>query len=203
MCGRYVIAPLDDEILEMIREINRTKLAEMFREKGISPITEAGEITPASVVPAVALNRKGERRIFQMKWGFAQDYAKKLLINARVETAAEKPVFREAWSQRRCVIPASYYIEWDHDEKKKPGKKYVIRPEQNGVVWLAGFYRMEGQIPAFVIVTRAADETVSWMHDRMPVILQADDAERWIRHDNDPGMIAGKCLGKMKWEYAG
>ena len=198
-----MIAPLDDEILEMIREINRTKLAEMFREKRIPPITEAGEITPSSVVPAVALNRKGERSIFPMKWGFAQDYAKKLLINARVETAAEKPVFRDAWSQRRCVIPASFYIEWDHDEKKRPGKKYAIRPEQNGVIWLAGLYRMEGQIPAFVIVTRAADETVSWMHDRMPLILQADDAEMWIRHDNDPGMIAGKRLRKMKWEYAG
>ena len=102
MCGRYVIAPLDDEILEMIREINRSKLAETFREKGIPPVTGPGEIVPASVVPCVAMNRKGERRVFPMKWGFSQQDTgtgrKKLLINARFETASEKPTFTDSWT---------------------------------------------------------------------------------------------------------
>lgn len=207
MCGRYVIAPVDDEILEMIREINRSKLAEILREQGNPPITGAGEIVPASVVPCVALNKKGEQHVFPMKWGFSQQDPvtgrKKLLINARYETAAQKPTFMDSWAHRRCVIPASYYVEWEHDENKKPGKKYSVRPEKDGIVWLAGFYRMEGQIPVFVIVTRSADKSVSWMHDRMPLILPKDLAISWVRQDADPDMIADRCLRDMKWEFAG
>ena len=69
MCGRYVIAPPDEEILRMIREINRTKLAEMFREINQPPITGAGEILPSSVVHVIATSRTGEQKLRNQRSG--------------------------------------------------------------------------------------------------------------------------------------
>lgn len=207
MCGRYVIAPPDEEILKMIREINRTKLAEMFREANQPPVTGAGEIFPSSVVPVIATSRTGERRFFPMKWGFRQNDADgkrgKLLINARAETAAEKPTFRESWLKHRCIIPASWYCEWERDEQKKPGRKYSIRPVEKGIIWLAGLYHMEEGLPAFVILTRPADSSLSWMHDRMPVMFTEENAGLWIRPEARPEELIRDCLTKTQWEYAG
>ena len=144
------MAPADPELREMVREMNRSKLAEMFTKNGKEPLHAEGEIFPSAVLPAIASGRSGERRVFPMKWGFSGP--KGLLINARAETAAEKETFREAWAKHRCVIPASWYYEWEHDEKKKAGQKYALRPEKEGLIWLAGLYRMENSLPVFVIL---------------------------------------------------
>lgn len=206
MCGRYVIEPVDPAILEMIREINRTKLAELFSAANQPPITQGGEIVPSSVVPVIASSKTGERKVFPMKWGFSQPSAAgrsgTLLINARSETAAEKPTFREAWQKHRCVIPASGYYEWEHDAKKKPGQKYRIHPAGKDHVWLAGLYRMEAGIPAFVILTRQADDSLAWMHDRMPLMLPEEDVGQWINPETEPESIVLKCLTQMLWEQA-
>ena len=193
-------------ILELIREINRTKLAELFSAANQPPITQGGEIVPSSVVPVIASSKTGERKVFPMKWGFSQPSAAgrsgTLLINARSETAAEKPTFREAWQKHRCVIPASGYYEWEHDAKKKPGQKYRIHPAGKDHVWLAGLYRMEAGIPAFVILTRQADDSLAWMHDRMPLMLPEEDVGQWINPETEPESIVRKSLTQMLWEQA-
>lgn len=194
------MAPADPELRELVREMNRSKLAEMFNQNGKEPLCAEGEIFPSAVVPAIASGRNGERRVFPMKWGFTG--RKGLLINARAETAAEKETFREAWAKHRCVIPASRYFEWEHDERKKPGQKYALRPEENGLIWFAGLYRMENSLPVFVILTRPADEGILWMHDRMPVMLPESEVNKWITPANDPGKIIQTCLTKVRWEKA-
>lgn len=207
MCGRYVIEPVDPVIIEMIREINRTKLAEMFTAADQPPITGSGEILPSNVVPVIASSKTGEQRVFPMKWGFSrtsvQERPGTLLINARAETAAEKPTFRDAWQKHRCAVPASGYYEWEHDAEKKPGRKYMIRPEGKKRVWLAGLYRMEAGIPAFVILTRPADASLTWMHDRMPLMLPDEEIGQWIDPEKEPETIVRKCLTRMQWEQAG
>ena len=185
MCGRYVIEPVDPAILEMIREINRTKLAELFNAADQPPIKKGGEIVPTSVVPVIASSKTGERKVFPMKWGFSQPSAAgksgALLINARSETAAEKPTFREAWRKHRCVIPASGYYEWEHDGKKKPGQKYRIHPVGKDHVWLAGLYRMEAGIPDALGTGRIRQRKQTAECDRHAMVLDPDHPVRHIR----------------------
>ena len=195
------MAPADPELRELVKEMNRSALAAGFRKEPEKPLEAEGEIFPSAVVPALALNRAGEERVFPMKWGFSQ--RGKLLINARVETAAEKPTFRESWLSHRCVIPASWYFEWEHDEKKRAGQKYALRPEASGLVRLAGLYRLEDGLPVFVILTRPAADSLLWMHDRMPLMLPPDAAEAWIRPQSDPAAIARQCLTGVSWQLAG
>lgn len=194
------MAPADPELRALVREMNRSKLAEMFNPNGQEPLRAEGEIFPSAILPAIASGRSGQRRVFPMKWGFTGP--KGMLINARAETAAEKETFREAWVKHRCVIPASWYYEWEHDEKKKPGQKYALRPEESGLVWLAGLYRMENCLPVFVILTRPADEGILWMHDRMPVMLPESEVNEWIMPASDPEKIIRTCLTRVRWKKA-
>ena len=194
------MAPADPELRELVREMNRLKLAVRFRKDTDDPLRAEGEIFPSAVLPVLALNKNGEQRVFPMRWGFSG--SGKLLINARAETAAEKVTFRDAWSRHRCVIPASGYFEWEHDEKKRVGQKYALHTAGSGLIWLAGLYRMEEGLPVFVILTREAVENLTWMHDRMPVMLSRSGAEKWIRPDSDPKALVDECLTSVSWEKA-
>lgn len=198
MCGRVYMAPADPELRELVKEMNRSKLAMRFRNNDNELLQSEGEIFPSEVLPAIASDRQGKQRVFPMKWGYSEK--KRLLINARAETAAERPAFREAWIDHRCVIPASWYFEWEHDEKKRAGQKYAIHPEGNGLVWLAGLYRMKNGLPEFVILTRAADECIAWMHDRMPVLLPKEAIGEWVRPGEEPERIIRSCLTKVRWK---
>ncbi len=200
MCGRVYMAPANPELRELVKEMNRSRLAERFRKRPEDMLTAEGEIFPSAVLPVLASSRTGEQHVFPMKWGFGG--GKGLLINARAETAAEKPTFRESWAKHRCAIPASWYFEWEHDEKKRAGQKYALKPEGEDLIWLAGLYRMEGELPVFVILTRPADERLAWMHDRMPVMLPKASVGEWIRPDGQPAPIVQNSLTRVRWEQA-
>ena len=194
------MAPANPELRELIREMNGSRLAERFRKEKDGILEASGEVFPSAILPVLACNKAGEERVFPMKWGFSQNG--KLLINARTETAAMKPTFRESWQKHRCVIPVSWYYEWEHDENKKPGRKYALQPKTGGLVMLAGLYRMEEEIPAFVILTRPAHEDLLWMHDRMPVAFSGKDAKMWIRPDITAESIIRNCITDMTWKTA-
>ena len=163
MCGRYFLEE-SPELRPIIEEMNRSPLLPFFQNT--STVTEFGEVTPTCVVPVIASNRSGSRSVFPMKWGFSIPKASgssTLLINARVETAAAKPTFRQAWNSHRCIVPASWYFEWEHftdaSGKKPVGSKYIIHPEGTKTAWLCGLYRMEKGLPSFVILTCEPGET--------------------------------------------
>ena len=194
------MAPADPELREFIKEMNRSKVAARFRKDENDLFQPDGEVFPTAVMPALASSRSGQLRVFPMKWGFRE--RKLLLINARAETAADKTIFRDSWSCHRCAIPASWYYEWEHDAKSKTGQKYALRPATGGLVWFAALYRMENDIPVFVILTRPADDNIHWIHNRMPVMLPKEEIRKWIFEGFTPGEILGKSLKEISWQQA-
>lgn len=183
MCCRYWFEE-SPELRPFVEAMNRSPLAGRFPEG--TEIVTSGEVRPTNVAPVIASNRQGQRAVYPMKWGFS---GKTLLINARSESAAEKPTFKEAWRSHRCVVPASAYFEWVHltdsRGRHKTGPKYRIQPLQ-GLAWMCGLYRIENGLPVFVILTRDAAESLRFIHDRMPLMLPEPCVSAWVNPDANP-----------------
>ena len=182
MCCRYYIEHDDPEIRDILESVNRSPLVSRFLKAG-DAVTAGGEIFPTAVVPVIASGKDGRPRVFPMKWGFTVPGIRPL-FNARVETAPVKQSFREAWEQHRCVVPASYYFEWKHvatkSGKSRVTDRYAIQPEGKSATWLCGLYRLEDQLPHFVILTREPSDAVREIHDRMPLILPRQYIDDWV-----------------------
>lgn len=114
MCGRYYIAEDDqaEELRQIIDSINR-------KYNGDGAVKTSGEIFPSETVPVIATSKAQKIMPFAMEWGYSTADGNRL-INARSETAAQKPTFMDGMLHRRCIIPASWYFEWNRSEKGKP-----------------------------------------------------------------------------------
>lgn len=210
MCTRFYIDISNEELQEIIAAAENTALAERFMRAG-KPLSTAGEIRPTDVVPVIATAKAGRRAVFPMRWGFHiaglhNANTISTILNARSETASEKKTFRDSWKQHRCVIPASYYFEWEHlqspNGKSKAGRKYAIQPKGSSVTWLAGLYRMEEGFPHFVVLTRPPASEIAFIHDRMPVIFPQDSISDWIDPNADPDQIMRSALNEMIYDTA-
>ena len=194
MCGRY---QFDTDI--DIEEIKRI-LEEM--DKAPAAGIKTGEIFPTDRAP-VLLERDGRVRPEAMKWGFPRWDTKGVVINARSETVADKPMFKGSLAARRCLVPSTGFFEWAAVEPEpnllggRPDEyggpagaarktKYRIRTKGEPLTWMAGLYNVfkdHGSglwIPAFVIVTTAANEAMQPIHDRMPRLLTGGDRDLWL-----------------------
>jgi putative SOS response-associated peptidase YedK len=162
---------MDEIELRQIIKVVEAKMREEYQ--GLSLKTE-GEIFPGDTVPV----QTGPDAFAPMRWDFTA-YNGKAIINARSETAAEKPMFRESMFARRCLIPASGYFEWQKDGKQRI--KYAFHLP-DGPLYLAGCWRQErdAPLPVFVILTRDAVNGLEEIHDRMPVIIQKDRIGDWF-----------------------
>ena len=171
MCGRYYIPDEDSaaELKEIIDQINR--------RHNVGPVLKTGEIAPSDTAPVLANNRSLAVTPFAMKWGYTMSNGK-LVFNARSETASEKPLFRDGMTQRRCLVPAAHYFEWEKRGREKI--KYAIKPADVSVLYMAGIYRIENGIPVFSILTRQPASSISFIHDRMPVILPRELTTDWL-----------------------
>lgn len=145
---------------------------------------------------AVVLMQPFGREIQQMRWGLIPSWANDpavgfRMINARSETAAEKPSFRSAFRRRRCIIPADGFYEW---QKSSTGSKqpYLISCRDEPIMAFAGLWESwddpgGDELNSTTILTTAANALMSEVHDRMPVILADRAAEaRWLDPDSDP-----------------
>lgn len=204
MCTRYYYDRNTKELEEIALDAERSPLVLRFAQAG-NPLVTEGEIRPSNVVPVIAPGKNGQMACFPMKWGF-QIPGRALLINARAETASEKPTFRKAWERHRCVIPASWYFEWKHftgnNGQKKTGSKYRIKPKDSGITWLLGLYRIEDGFPCFTVLTREPAEDLRKIHDRMPLILPGDKVDKWIRPGSRPEEMLPYALTDMYAEKA-
>ena len=199
MCGRFYIASDDESELltTMIAQANRRQLA----LTGESTVAR-GEILPAAAVASMARGRNGEVSAFPMIWGFRRKDGKGLIINTRSETALQKPMFRQSMLERRCLLPASWYFEWEKREKEKI--RYAIRPKEQGVIFLAGIYRYEEdrKLPVCSILTREPAEEIAFIHDRMPVIFTENTCGAWLDRDSDPEEILQRSAEDMAFRTA-
>ena len=170
MCGRYYIA--EDDQAEELKQI-----IDMINRKHNGDIKTAGEVFPSETVPVIATSRTQKITPFAMEWGYGTSDGNRL-INARSETASQKPTFRDGMLQRRCIIPASWYFEWNKNERGRP--KYAIGAENKNVIYMAGIYRFEHDKPVFSILTRDPAESIQFIHHRMPVILPREAVRDWL-----------------------
>lgn len=197
MCCRYW-ADDSPELRPIVEAMNRSPL--LSRWDGAA-VRTFGEVRPADVAPVIATDRRGNRAVFPMKWGFA---GRSLLVNARAETAAEKPAFREAWAAHRCIVPASWYFEWSHDVdsrgRRRTGDKYAVRPADGALTCLCGLYRIESGLPVFVVLTREPAESIRSIHDRMPLMLPAARINDWINPKSNPDNLAREAITALRFE---
>lgn len=169
MCGRYYI----DEITE--KEIRKVLTA---AERQLLMKMRAGDIHPSD--QAVVLT--GKRRCMtpeQMVWGFPQYQKKGILINARAENVFDRVTFRDSMLYRRCVVPAGGFYEWNR-AKEKASFQRMDAP----VLYMAGLYQKFEDGECFVILTTKANASVAAVHDRMPLVLEENELERWIYEES-------------------
>ena len=179
MCGRFTQTATAEQVeKEFHAEISQADLLKLRYN-----------IAPTQIIPAV-LEQDGSRIISGLKWGLIPHWSKddsfaSKLINARAETLAEKPSFRDSFKNRRCIISASGFYEWD---KKGSGAKqpYYFYLKDTEVFGFAGLWeewldKASGElVETCTIITTEANKVLEPVHDRMPVILKSKDYEQWL-----------------------
>lgn len=148
-------------------------------------------IAPTQPIPVVRQTRESGREFVLMRWGLIPSWVKSpdefsTLVNARAETAAAKPAFRAAMKYRRCLIAADGFFEWTGPKGRK--RPFYIRRADGDPIGFAGLWEhwqgADGcEIDSAVILTTNANAEVSRLHERMPVILDADDFDAWLDCD--------------------
>ena len=193
MCARYFLNIEEHE--------NETISEEIRRRYKDSEITArlGGQIVPSLPAPVLCRDRKGGSGYFLMKFGLPTRDSR--IINARSETACEKPMFRPLIeSSRRCLIPASSYTEWEKQGKQRI--PYEFKAPDARLLYFAGLYRLDGNdsLASFVILTRNAPTEFNHIHDRMPLILTPEEQKRWLFSDHDYKELLSK--GQTDLVYA-
>lgn len=182
MCGRYSLAPEESEdIMRIVREIEG--------RFGAGSVT-TGEIRPTNAAPILVAEGPSALAPRPVRWGFPGFQGKGVIINAKGETAPDKPMFRASLLERRCVVPSTGFYEWD-----KSKRKYLFRSPGSSALYLAGLWNTFAREERFVILTTAPNETVSDIHDRMPVLLSPGELDAWL---HDPRMAAAKLTVQQR-----
>ena len=176
MCGRFAVTlPID-------------AMARLFaaRPANALPVVPNYNVCPTNPVHVVKRDETG-RQLVPMRWGFLPHWYKSetdgpLLINARAETIAEKPAFRDACRERRCLIVASGFYEWHKSPEGRHLPWYIYRRDGAPIAF-GGIWQNWGKDeprPTCAIVTTDANATLSRVHDRMPLIVEQDDWRLWL-----------------------
>jgi putative SOS response-associated peptidase YedK len=178
MCGRFA------------QRSDPKRLAKEFKVAEVPNVEARYNLAPTQDILAVRESPDGREMTF-LKWELIPSWSKDTsigsrLINARSETAEEKPSFRQAFKQRRCIIPADGFYEWQRTNGKK--QPFFFRMRDESPFGFAGLWeRWQGMggeaINSCTILTTEANEILRPVHDRMPVILHSDDNELWLDED--------------------
>jgi len=179
MCGRYSLS-LPPEALQALFDFQHP----------CPEISPRFNIAPTQLAPVVRLEGDGQRQLAMLRWGLIPRWAKapaigSRMINARSETVAEKPAFRNAFRKRRCLIPANGFYEWisANQRVKQP---YYIYPADHKPLVMAGLWESwhdavtSEDLATFTILTTEANAAMRQFHDRMPVFLHPHQFDQWL-----------------------
>ena len=193
MCGRFTLTTPDELI------------AEAFGLEQLPKLSARYNVAPSQPVAAVVA-AAGRRQLALFRWGMLapgdEERDDLLLINARAETAASKPIFRDAFQRRRCLIPADGFYEWRTGAggTKEP---LDVSLRTGGLFAFAGLWaawkQPDGEwLRSCTIITGKPNELVRPIHDRMPLIIPGDLYKRWL----DPGEVPADQVEEMLKPYA-
>lgn len=172
MCGRFVIGgDFRDKLNDLIAAEGITPSDLTYRESGQDVFPSESSLVIHSGGPGLLTG--------EMLWGFSNPYKKGLIINARAETVREKNLFADSIMNRRCLIPASGFYEWNQYK----ARFRFTRPDDE-LLLLAGIYHEEQGNPHYTILTTQANESMIPVHDRMPVMISRDEITPWL-NDNE------------------
>ncbi|WP_029060142.1 SOS response-associated peptidase [Stappia stellulata] len=182
MCGRFALSATPQEVQALFAYVDTPNFPPRYNIAPTQPV-------------ATVRQAHGARRFVLVRWGLVPGWVKdpasfSLLINARAETAAEKPSFRAAMRHRRCLIPASGFYEWQRPDAG-PKQPYWIRPRDGGIVAFAGLWEEwcdpdGGEIDTGAILTVAANSAIAPIHNRMPAVIAPEDFDIWLDVQNTP-----------------
>jgi putative SOS response-associated peptidase YedK len=176
MCGRFNQTASGEEVAEAFGLDETPELAPRYN------------IAPTQPVAVVGVQPKtGRRGLALLKWGLVPRESlggERGFINARAETAWEKPSFREAFAHRRCLVPATGFYEWQTLDAKRR-QPWLIRLASGHLFAFAGLWEppaaaLPGAVPTCTILTTEPNEVAQPIHDRMPVILDPSEYARWL-----------------------
>ncbi len=182
MCGRFAFYSPSEAT------------AALFGASGSLDMKPRYNIAPTQDIAAIRNDESGGRELTALRWGLIPFWAKdpsigNRMINARAETVAEKPAFRAAYRRRRCLVLADGFYEW---HKEGAGKTpYFITLASDEPFAFAGLWEHwqskddEQTIESATLITADANEFMAALHNRMPVILEPENADRWLAGDKD------------------
>lgn len=184
MCGRFAIRRPLAEVVEDFA-------ADLVLFDDFHP---SYNVAPSQTVAAVRLKPKG-RELVGLRWGLVPSWSREFPaappINARAETVATKPTFRNAFKSRRCLWPADGFYEWKREGKHKV--PHFIRLADDNLFSFAGLWETwrgpDGEVQTCAHITTEPNEMLAQLHDRMPVILRPDQYETWLDPDAAPDTL--------------
>lgn len=190
MCGRYFFS-------NMTKDEKLTAIVNMM-ERQFPDSYKMGEIFPGDTAPAVVSDHDRIRAVPAV-FGFPGFQGNKLLLNARSETAADRPTFSDSLRARRIILPAVGFYEWSHSGKKE---KFFFQVDGQSVLYLCGVYKIIDGECRFVILTRPANESMIETHDRMPVIVGEQDVRPYLTNYDAAIAILAAAAPMLRREHA-
>lgn len=191
MCGRFV------------RQSDIDAYAKLLQAEVNSNLEPGYNIAPTQDILVARVDQNGTRELVSLRWGLVPGWSKGpdnrySMINARADTIASKPAYRNAFKQRRCLIAADGFYEWRKQEQNRAKQPYYIHLARQKPFAMAGVWEIwrgddDEVIQSCAIITTDANELVADIHDRMPVILAPKDYTAWL----DPAMRDVEALGEM------
>ncbi|MCL2461820.1 MAG: SOS response-associated peptidase [Defluviitaleaceae bacterium] len=191
MCSRYSVLTKKEiiEVREILRKISLRVVGDDFLEYEGA----AGEIRPTDSAPVIVARGNGVA-VERQKFGFRRAQPPGVIINARSDTLEEKPVFSRLLKSGRCVVPAAEFFEWK-DNGKSGKVKHYARGRGGNILFFAGLCQSAEKERDFVIITKDSTGEMAKIHNRVPVILRAEQIWPWLS-----GKIGPKDLLTMDFD---